>query len=71
MAVLVLLVLPPVLLRSVDIVQVLLSLHSPDQVLANLLCLASHLHIMLVRTTAEESPVVLPVVSPVVSPVEA
>ena len=62
MAVLVLLVLPSSILRSVDVLQVLLSLHSPDQPLANLLGLASHLHIMLGRITAGVSPVVAPVV---------
>ena len=69
MAVLVLLVLPSGILRSIDVLQVLLGLHSPGQPLANLLGLASHLHIMLVKTTAEEcsSPVVSPVVSPVAS----
>ncbi len=57
-AVLVLLVLPSGLLRGVDVLQVLLGLHSPGQPLANLLGLASHLHIMLVRITTGTSPFV-------------
>lgn len=66
-AVLVLLVLPFSILRSIDILQVLLGLDSPAQPLANLLGLASHLHIKLVKTTADESSVVSFVVSPVES----